>query len=77
MFPRTRLNHGSGSRKGNTVMLQAYADRYFKEIVILLGAIPSELLLLFKTGDCLRHLDKQLGTPINTSAGQRTFFGLC
>ena len=60
----------NGSKtKANTVMLQAYADRYLKEIVILLGAVPSELLLLFKTADCLRHLDRQLGTPINTAEG--------
>jgi hypothetical protein len=33
----------------------------------LLGAVPPELLLLFKTNDCLRHLDRSLGTPINTA----------
>lgn len=59
----------SGSR-GDSVMIQAYADRYFKEIVALLGQVPSELLLLFKTADCLKHLDRHLGAPINTYAGK-------
>jgi hypothetical protein len=33
------------------------------------GALPSELLLLLKTNDCLRHIDKQLDTPVNSAAG--------
>ena len=33
------------------------------------GVLPSELLLLLKTNDCLRHIDKQLGTPVNSAAG--------
>ena len=52
----------------NTLLLQSYTEKYFKEIVHLLGSVPSELLLLFKTNDCLRHLDRLLGTPINTSS---------
>jgi aarF domain-containing kinase len=54
--------------KGNTVMLRAYAKKYFTHIVKLLGAVPPELLLLLKTNDCLRHLDKNLGTPVNSAA---------
>lgn len=49
------------------VMLQSYAAQYFKEIVQLLGTVPSDLLLLFKTNDCLRHLDHVLGTPVNST----------
>ena len=41
--------------------------RYFKDIVKLLARVDSELLLLLKTNDCLRHLDKALGAPINTT----------
>lgn len=33
------------------------------------GVLPSQLLLLLKTNDCLRHIDKQLGTPVNSAAG--------
>eukprot|EP01031_Cornospumella_fuschlensis_P030613 gene30613-36989_t len=49
-------------------MLQAYAKQYFREIVELLGQVPSDLLLVFKTNDCLRHIDNTLGTPINSTA---------
>lgn len=51
-------------------MLKSYAHRYMKEIVLLLGIIPSEMLLLLKTNDCLRHLDRELGAPINTATGK-------
>ena len=33
----------------------------------MLGRVDSELLLLLKTNDCLRHLDRKLGTPVNTT----------
>lgn len=52
---------------GESKMLQSYAKKYFKEIVGLLGAVPPELLLLLKTNDCLRHIDRKLGAPINTA----------
>ncbi len=48
-------------------MLRGYAQRYFFEIVRLLGEVPSDLLLLLKTNDCLRHLDRALGAPVNTA----------
>jgi aarF domain-containing kinase len=52
---------------GEAEMLKGYAKKYFKEIIQLLGDVPSELLLLLKTNDCLRHLDRKLGAPINTA----------
>lgn len=55
--------------KADTILLQSYAQKYFKEIVHLLGQVPSDMLLLLKTNDCLRHLDRSLGTPINTTQG--------
>lgn len=57
----------SKNTKGESEMLKAYAKRYFKDIVGLLGRVDSEMLLLLKTNDCLRHLDKKLGAPINTA----------
>ena len=54
---------------GESEMLKAYAHKYFKDIVLLLGLLPSEMLLLMKTNDCLRHLDRKLGAPINTATG--------
>lgn len=53
--------------KGESEMLKAYAQKYFKEIVTLLGRVDSKMLLLMKTNDCLRHLDRRLGAPINTT----------
>jgi aarF domain-containing kinase len=61
--------HGNRSA-ADTAMLRVYAQQYFKEIIQLLGVVPSDLLLLFKTNDCLRHIDKALGTPINSTAGK-------
>jgi aarF domain-containing kinase len=52
------------------VMLQSYAALYYQEIVNLLNDVPSDLLLLFKTNDCLRHLDRVLKTPVNSTAGK-------
>lgn len=52
---------------GEKEMLKAYAQKYFKDISVLLRRIPRKLLLVLKTNDCLRHLDKKLGAPINST----------
>ncbi len=57
----------SKGTKGEAEMLRSYAKKYMKEVIGLLGAVPSEMLLLLKTNDCLRHLDRSLGVPINTA----------
>jgi hypothetical protein len=54
-------------------VLRGYAHKYFGDIVALLGKVPSDLLLVLKTNDCLRHLDRALGAPVNTAIGE---FGL-
>jgi aarF domain-containing kinase len=59
--------HNKGS-KGENEMLKAYAKKYFKEVVVLLGEMPSDMLLMLKTNDCLRHIDRALGVPINSAA---------
>lgn len=51
-------------------MLTAYAQKYFKHIVNLLGEVPSDMLLLLKTNDCLRHLDRKLQAPVNSIQGE-------
>lgn len=43
------------------------------EILFLLRTVPSDLLLVFKTNDCLRHLDRILHTPVNSVAGTLYF----
>ncbi len=62
---RERLK--STNTKADSEMLKVYAEKYFKDIVNLLGRVDSDMLLLLKTNDCLRHLDNKLGSPVNTS----------
>lgn len=44
--------------------------RYYFEITELLNTVPREMLLLLKMNDCLRHIDRELGAPVNTSCVQ-------
>ncbi len=39
----------------------------YAEIVKMLGSVPSDLLLVFKTNDCLRHIDMKLGAPLTST----------
>lgn len=40
--------------------IRGYAQQYAKHIAIVLGRVPPEMLLLFKTTDCLRHAERTL-----------------
>lgn len=62
--------HQTAKNNAELIVLQQYALRYFDEIVALLDCVPSDVLLLLKTNDCLRHLDKQLRTPVNSTTGK-------
>ena len=64
-IPRLRTK----GRASDSTILKAYIQKYLSQIMQLLGVVPSDLLLLFKTSDCLRHLDLLLGSDLNTSAG--------
>lgn len=64
-----RLRHDTSS--GNAEKMKVYAQRYIVQINKLMESVPSSLLLLLKTNDCLRSLDKEIGAPINTLAGMR------
>lgn len=55
--------------KTESERMQYYAQRYITQINDLLENIPSSLLLLLKTNDCLRQLDKSVGRPVNTLTG--------
>ncbi|WPT16693.1 Putative ABC1 protein [Picochlorum sp. SENEW3] len=46
--------------------IQEYVGQHAQEIGSLLGKVPRELLLLLKTNDCLRAVDKELGAGYNT-----------
>ncbi|MEW5309939.1 MAG: hypothetical protein WDW38_001779 [Sanguina aurantia] len=50
----------------NREFAQSYAAAHTREISDLLVRIPRPLLLLFKTNDCLRAVDKCLGANVNT-----------
>eukprot|EP00252_Welwitschia_mirabilis_P003592 TRINITY_DN1364_c0_g1_i5.p1 TRINITY_DN1364_c0_g1~~TRINITY_DN1364_c0_g1_i5.p1 ORF type:complete len:229 (+),score=35.63 TRINITY_DN1364_c0_g1_i5:113-799(+) len=45
---------------------QMYASKLVKEITELLRRLPRVLLLLLKTNDCLRAVDRALGATVNT-----------
>jgi aarF domain-containing kinase len=46
--------------------ISAYAQEYLLEINKVLSKVPRQLLLLFKTNDCLRSIDSTLKAPINS-----------
>jgi hypothetical protein len=52
-------------------MMRRYAMKYQRQVQELLNSLPSDMILLFKTNDCLRHLDSLLGVPVNTITGKR------
>lgn len=55
--------------KTESERMRFYAQRYLSQINGLLENAPSSLLLLLKTNDCLRQLDKSVGRPVNTLTG--------
>jgi aarF domain-containing kinase len=46
--------------------LSKYAQQYLLEISSVLSRVPRETLLLLKTNDCLRSIDRSLSAPVNT-----------
>lgn len=54
---------GYPSRTTLGAHLQAYAAQYHKEVTELLRRLPRIVLLLLKTNDCLRSVDKALVCP--------------
>lgn len=60
---RCRFEHNHGENE----IIKNYALRYLDSINSILNRAPSELLLVLKTNDCLRHLDGILGVPINST----------
>ena len=60
------MNSLRSNGAADNAMLQAYAERYAKEITLVLDRVPRQMLLLLKMSDCLRHLDRALGGDNNT-----------
>jgi len=46
--------------------IQQWALQHAEDVQAILAKIPKPLLLLLKTNDCLRAIDTQLGTPVNS-----------
>ncbi|KAJ8906329.1 hypothetical protein NDN08_002822 [Rhodosorus marinus] len=61
-FDRLEMKHGTD----NSEELRGYVEQYFPEISELLSSMPRELLLVMKTNDNLRSIDRALGAPLNT-----------
>jgi aarF domain-containing kinase len=57
--------HGSCTLQEKRI-LHEYVQRYSQEISQLLLSMPRDLLLLLKTNDCLRSLERRLSAPLNT-----------
>lgn len=59
-----RLGHQRTEQEKEEI--QEFVGQHAQEIGSLLGKLPRELLLLLKTNDCLRSVDKELGAGYNT-----------
>jgi aarF domain-containing kinase len=57
---------GDVNDSGSQAALQNYALYYHKDIVEILDTIKRELLLVMKTNNYLRAIDRRLGNPNNT-----------
>jgi len=72
---RTKKKEGGPPSTEQQEILKTYARRYLLQMLAMLEVLPSSLLMLLKTNDCLRHIDTLLGTPINTIEGERSGAG--
>jgi aarF domain-containing kinase len=52
--------------QADRAVIRGYAKQFLKDIFVLLGILPRQMLLLLKMNDCLRHIDFALGSPTNT-----------
>jgi aarF domain-containing kinase len=61
------LNHlQQVSTQEERLRLRQLAVKYNVEMQKVLARLPLELILLFKTNDCLRYVDEELGTQFNS-----------
>lgn len=58
--------NSSANARARQKIVQSYVAQYMMDIQLLLAKVPRPLLLLLKTNDCLRHIDRSLGAPCNT-----------
>ena len=63
---RTKTRLGEKQDAKSKAELKEYALYYHKDIVSILDMIKRELLLILKTNNYLRAIDRRLGSPNNT-----------
>ena len=56
--PASLAERGTAEDKAQ---IAGYAAQYARQIGLVLDKVPRPMLLLFKTNDCLRHAERQLG----------------
>jgi aarF domain-containing kinase len=57
---------GADDADEDQAKIGGYVQKYAQHIGEILNRVPRQMLLLFKTNDCLRHSDRMLGCPVNT-----------
>ena len=63
---RTKQRLGASTSEEERLALRDYAVFYHKDIVNILDEIKRELLLILKTNNYLRAIDRRIGNPTNT-----------
>merc|ERR1712127_699839 len=63
---KTKSRLGESQDADAAEAVKDYAIYYHKDIVEILDKIKRELLLILKTNNYLRAIDKRLGNPTNT-----------
>jgi aarF domain-containing kinase len=61
-----REKSASPESQADHAVIRGYAKQFMKDILVLLGMLPPQMLLLLKMNDCLRHIEFALGSPTNT-----------
>jgi len=60
------ISSSADDAAADRAVIRGYAKEFMKDILLLLGTLPPQMLLLLKMNDCLRHIDFALGSPANT-----------
>ena len=52
------------SSDSEKAIIRSYAAKYMKEITQILNMVDKQMLLILKMNDCLRHIERQLDSPV-------------
>ena len=67
-------HHSSINGSSDKLMIKGYAQKFLKDIIVMLDTVPRQMLLLFKMNDCMRHISHTLGSPASTNVGEYIIF---